>query len=105
MNNHETYLEVNDYLDLYNFAKANDDESWKHEIIEKLKNFDHSGNRKKESIVFHKLLSKYRNVNEEILELYQQLRIEPENRSLEEKIWKLKHLRLLLGRRIHSGKN
>lgn len=32
-------MSVNDYLDLYNYAKAINDGQWQADIIEKLKNF------------------------------------------------------------------
>ena len=99
----ETHLEINDYLDLYLFAGSIDDSLWQHEILEKLQNVHHSKNQ--QSLVPHNLLEEYKHLNEEILTLYHQLRQQPSNEYLQEKILELKQQRVSLGRHIHLAKN
>lgn len=53
MNFGEIQLCVNDYLDLYLFAKSMNDPLWQQEIIEKLKTFQ-KGETKSQGIQFFK---------------------------------------------------
>ncbi len=48
--NTEIKLNVNDYLDLYLFAKKIDDTLWQHEIIEKLRDFSTERSIKRSTI-------------------------------------------------------
>jgi hypothetical protein len=41
----ETNLNINDYLDFYIYAESIGDNSWQHEIIEKLQNFHNEINK------------------------------------------------------------
>lgn len=90
MNKH-VVLEVNDYLDLYLLAKNLGDQEWQNEILEQLRTFDNTEVENKKEI--SSLWSQYKTLNDQILSLYQQLRIEPNNSTYHDKILELKQQR------------
>ncbi|MDP4107850.1 MAG: hypothetical protein Q8935_23230 [Bacillota bacterium] len=101
----ETHLEVNDYLDLYLYAGSIGDISWQQVLMEKLQNFHNEVRKEKQSYVLNNLLEKYKHLNEEILTIYYQIRSQPSNGYLQDKIGKLKQQRISLGREICLVKN
>ncbi len=84
-------LEVNDLLDLYLLAQNLGDEAWQQEILEELRNFNHTELKNKKEL--SSLWSQYKTINDGILAVYQQLRIEPNNNSHFDKILELKQQR------------
>lgn len=84
-------LEVNDLLDLYLLAQNLGDEAWQQEILEELRNFNHTELKNKKEL--SSLWSQYKTINDGILAVYQQLRIEPNNNNHFDKILELKQQR------------
>ena len=99
MNNKEIHLEVNDYLDMYLLARNLGDTLWQNEIIEKLKN-DDNDTSDDPSIKLQTLWKQYHEINEDILELYRQLKASSHNEDIQGKIWSLKEKRMDLSRKI-----
>lgn len=100
----EIQLEVNDYLDLYLYAGSIGDTSWQQEIMEKLQNFHNEVKKENQSFALDNLLEKYKHLNEEILTIYSQIRSQPSNSYLHDKVLKLKQQRISLGREIRKVK-
>ena len=103
MNIQENQIEVNDYLDLYLYAKNIGDKPWQAEIIEKLKIIINE-NQKSRLLALTALLEKYKRLNGEILATYQQMKHQPPTVNLDVKIQQLKQQRILLGRQIELTK-
>jgi hypothetical protein len=103
--NAEIKLNVNDYLDLYLFAKKIDDTLWQHEIIEKLRDFSTERSIKNQPLDKDALWKKYKIINEEIYTLYQELQNPFTNDELQEKIMDLKQQRIFLGRQMGLTKD
>lgn len=101
----EEQLWVNDYLDLYIYAGSMGDISWQQEIIEKLHNFHNEIRKQTPSFVFNNLLKEYKHINEEILTISHQLRDQPSNSYLHEKILELQQQRISLDIEIRLVKN
>jgi hypothetical protein len=99
-----THLDINDYLDLYLYARNIDDILWQNEIIEKLQNLLNGSSLKNQSLDSDTLWEKYKYINKEILTLYHQLRDHSINDDLQEKILNLKQQRISLGRQIGLAK-
>lgn len=91
-------LEVNDLLDLYLLAQNLGDEAWQQEILEELHSFNPIEVENKKEI--GSLWSQYKTINDHILAVYQQLRLEPNNSSHFDKILELKQQRNLLYQQI-----
>lgn len=101
----KTFLEVNDYLDLYLIAKSLHDKSWQQEIIEKLKDVPKGDIQKEISSNIDKLTGEFRMVNTDILDLYRQLRKEPGNINLRNKLARLEQTSKYLRKKIHMEEN
>lgn len=101
----EVQLWMNDYLDLYLYAGSIGDRSWQQELMEKLQNFHKEVRKENQSLALNNLLEKYKYLNEEILTIYHQIRSQPSNVYLQDKIRKLKQQRISLGREIRLAKN
>jgi uncharacterized phage-like protein YoqJ len=101
MNNKETHLEVNDYLDLYLFAESLGDKLWQNEIIEKLQNNHKDLSQHGPSLTLQTLRKEYQKISIDILELYSQFQEKPFNEELQEKTWDLKQQRIELSLKIH----
>ena len=101
----EQQLWMNDYLDLYLYAQSIGDSSWQQELMEKLQNFHNEVRKENQSIELNKLLEKYKYLNDQILTIYHQIRSQPSNVYLQDKIWKLKQQRISLGREIRLAKS
>ncbi|OMP66323.1 hypothetical protein [Domibacillus epiphyticus] len=91
MNNKAMFLLIDDYLDLYIYAKSMNDSDWQKEIIKKIQDFQQpSIAEKTQSLSMNELLEKYTLINDEIWSLFQQLRYVKPNSSLENQISELK---------------
>ena len=91
-------LEVNDYLDLYILAKNLGDQAWQNEILEQLHHYDDTEIKNQKDI--SSLWAQFKTINDEILHLYQQLRVEPNNSTFLDKILTLKQQRISLSKQI-----
>lgn len=84
-------LEINDLLDLYLLAKNLGDEAWQQEVLEELRNFNPTEIKNKKEI--SSLWKQYKTINDRILKIHQQLRVEPNNSTCLDKIFELKEKR------------
>lgn len=100
MSNNEVLLEVNDYLDLYLYAKSIGDQAWQEEIIHKLQNYNqHPIHQTK---VTNQLLAEFKHINKKILGLYQELHTDSFNSYIPEKIMDLKQRRIEITRQLRT---
>lgn len=102
MSQDNTILEVNDYLDLFLYAKSIRDQVWQEEILTKLKNYDQKKIDQKKAV--HHLWTEFRQLNNKLLELYDELK-QNSNSYLEEKIMELKVRRIEISRQLQSKIN
>jgi hypothetical protein len=92
-------LEVDDFLDLYLLAEQLGDKVWQEEIIKQLKNPTHEI-VEDQLLTIHNLWLEYKNINANILELYNKLRSNTTDEDLFGKINELKEKRLNLTHKI-----
>jgi hypothetical protein len=98
MINNKTFLTVDEYLDLYLFAKDLGDIHWQNEIIEQLKNHNQKTDKTWE---IQALWESFERVNNEILALYKELRNDSAiSEVIGEKLWTLKQQRMEISREI-----
>jgi hypothetical protein len=95
---------IDDYLDLYLFAGKIGDKLWQQDIIERLKGIN-KDNTPSDVARLNQFLEKYKEMNKEILSIYQQMKQQPANNQLLEKIQSLKLQRQILGRQIRLISN
>lgn len=96
MKNNKTFLTVDEYLDLYLFAKDLGDTHWQNEIIEQLKNHNQDKTWEIQS-----LWESFERVNNKILALYKELRNDSAiSEVIGEKLWTLKQQRMEISREI-----
>jgi uncharacterized membrane protein YheB (UPF0754 family) len=94
-------LEVDDYLDLYLLADQLEDRVWQEEIMNQLKNPTHVIVEDQDQLItIHKLWLEYKNINSDILELYNKLKYSTTEEDLLGKIYELKEKRLNLTHKI-----
>lgn len=98
-------MSVDDYLDLYNYAKAINDGQWQADIIESLKALQAASVQGTREESVRELWLQFDEVNAALTELFNKLR---ENGSsadqglLKEQIWELKLERIRLAKVIQS---
>lgn len=98
MKNNKTFLTVDEYLDLYLFAKNLGDIHWQNEIIEQLKNHNQKTDKTWE---IQALWESFERVNTKILALYKELRNDSAaSEAIGEKLWTLKQQRIEISREI-----
>jgi hypothetical protein len=93
-------LDVNDLLDLYLLAEKLGDTKWQEELLEKLQKSDQETEEDHE-LKIHNLWLEYKNINNEILSLYDRLKAESTDEDIFGKINALKEKRLSLTHKIH----
>ncbi|MGD8192566.1 hypothetical protein ACQCN2_21555 [Brevibacillus ginsengisoli] len=104
MNQKNAQSLVNDYLDLYLYAGSIGDCEWQQEIMARL----HELYNGKDSLMDNQTYTRedlwqiFNGMNQEILTLYKQLRSQPGNRFLREKVWELKAKRQSLTRQLST---
>lgn len=102
----KNFLEVNDYLDLFLLARSLNDKSWQQEIIGKLKDFPKENIQKKElTLTIDKLTEEFRTVNMNILDVYRELRKDPGNIHLRNKLARLEQTSKYLSKKIRMEEN
>ncbi|MGG3940893.1 hypothetical protein ABEV54_05440 [Peribacillus psychrosaccharolyticus] len=98
MKNNKTFLTVDEYLDLYLFAKNLGDIQWQNEIIAQLKNHNQKTDKTWE---IQALWESFERVNNKILALYKELRNDSTiSEAIGEKLWTLKQQRIEISREI-----
>lgn len=93
-------IEVDDYLDLYLYAKNLGDLDWQKEIKNHLAKIVV---QKPASFQAASLLQQYQELNEELKDLYKKLRQPSQDHALYEKLWKLKKEKVELRRKIKTA--
>lgn len=103
----KTFLEVNDYLDLYLLAGSLNDKAWQQQILEKLKDVPKENNKKEREITLNieKMTQEYRQLNIDIIDLYRELRKDPGNIVLRNKLSRLEQTSKYLSKKIHVEEN
>lgn len=96
---------VDDYLDLYNFAKSIGDTAWQKDILEKLQDRNSIIREDLRQVNQQDLWKMFDCVNAKMMELFHQLR-EATSRNqanvLLEKVWELKLKRVEITRKIRT---
>ncbi|MFE6078808.1 hypothetical protein ACFVQB_30615 [Paenibacillus sp. NPDC057886] len=95
---------VNDYLDLYNYARTIGDSEWAENILRKLhEQKDALLQKEKKVAMLRELLANYDRINNQLLEIFNKLRVASEGsqtESLQEQWFKLKLMRIDVSRKI-----
>lgn len=95
---------VNDYLDLYLYAREIGDTIWQEEIIENLKMI--SDKKKQTELTgLPMYIERYKRLNEEILSIYQLIKKQSSTVQLEQRMQELKQQRIIVGRQIRFFKS
>ncbi|WP_211748288.1 hypothetical protein [Paenibacillus sp. Marseille-Q4541] len=98
-------LQIDDYLDLLNYATRIEDEAWRQSIIEQMRTFIESPVQKQNLPARSDLWVRFDALNDELLELFKQLKEETDLKAKEyvtEQIWKLKYERVMISRQLES---
>lgn len=99
-------MSIDDYLDLLNYAKQINDGHWQADIIKTLKNFKHTPEGELQRVEHvRELWSRFDQVNQMLLELFDKLRDEEDAEDSgrwKEKIWELKMERITLAKQIQK---
>ncbi|NOU95866.1 hypothetical protein GC093_21955 [Paenibacillus sp. LMG 31456] len=93
-------LWVDDYLDLYNYARKLGDTEWQQQILQTLNNKDEL----RETLQYN-LWKMFDTINGKMLELYEQLRRSKDSNQIEtlrEQVWELRNQRIVISRRIKA---
>lgn len=95
---------VNDYLDLYNYARTVEDSEWADDILGKLRDQkDALLEEERKVILLRELLTSYDRINKQLVEIFNKLRVASEGSqtdSLQEQWFKLKLMRIDVSRKI-----
>ncbi|MCM3174921.1 hypothetical protein [Paenibacillus sp. MER 99-2] len=95
---------VNDYLDLYNYARRIGDSEWAEHILGKLRDQkDVLLEEERKDIMLRELLASYDRINKQLIEIFSKLRVASEGyqtESLQEQWYKLKLMRIDISRKI-----
>lgn len=104
MDSDYTYLGVNDYLDLYLLAKELGDQSWQNELLEKMQGLRKEAiSRQNPETSIHKLWNKYKKINTQMLDLYDQWRNNKFDQDIYKKMKELKQQRMEISRKIYAA--
>ncbi|WP_418040383.1 hypothetical protein [Paenibacillus xylanilyticus] len=95
---------VNDYLDLYNYAKTIGDSAWAEDLLRKLRDQKDIMLEEEQKVrLLRELLANYDRINYQLLEIFNKLRGASEGsqaESLQEQWLKLKLMRIDVSRKI-----
>ncbi|TBL76505.1 hypothetical protein [Paenibacillus thalictri] len=95
---------VNDYLDLYNYARSIGDSEWEKEIIASLKNKNLLAEYRR-NMILRDLWKSYDMINRQLLEVFAELRSSAESNreeTLQDRWFQLKLERIHVARKILS---
>ncbi|BBI31860.1 hypothetical protein [Cohnella abietis] len=96
---------IDDQLDLFNFAVEIGDSEWQNQILEQFKHKEVAIEELKAHRVRQELWIRFDEVNQKMLELYEQLRINDNSdrqQALKERVWELKVQRNVIGHQIRE---
>lgn len=97
---------INDYLDLYNYAKQIGDVEWQQEIIRVLAQSEEETRQLVLTRKASELWQQFDIINKKMMDLYHQLRTSNDSselRTLREEVWVLKLERVELSRRFKES--
>ncbi|WP_336771709.1 hypothetical protein [Paenibacillus sp. MMO-58] len=97
---------INDYLDLYNYAKQIGDLEWQQEITRSLAGWKEQACQQALSVKAAELWRKFDVINRKMLDLYRQLRNSDDSsdlKTLREEVWLLKLQRVELSRQFKES--
>ncbi|WP_311764882.1 hypothetical protein [Paenibacillus agricola] len=100
---------MDDYLDLYNYAKHISDEQWQQQIIEVLANKDlllQAYAQEMQQKLKQDLWKMFDAINRHMLEIYAELRKSQDQQQVEylrKQVWDLKSQRVDISRKIRRG--
>ncbi|MCR8633131.1 MULTISPECIES: hypothetical protein [Paenibacillus] len=96
-------LWVDDYLDLYNYARKLGDTEWQQQILQTLSNKDTHIQHELQETLQYNLWRMFDMINGKMLEIYEQLRKSKDSSQIEtlrEQVWELRNQRVVISRRI-----
>ncbi|MCK9857222.1 hypothetical protein [Paenibacillus sp. ATY16] len=97
---------INDYLDLFNYAKQIGDLEWQQEITRSLAGWKEQTSQQALSTKAAELWRKFDVINRKMIDLYQQLRNSDDSsdlKTLREEVWLLKLQRVELSRQFKES--
>jgi hypothetical protein len=100
---------VDDYLDLYNYAKHIGDDQWQQQIIQALTNKDlliQTQLQEMQDKLKQDLWRMFDSINRNMLQIYEQLRKSQDQQQVEnlrKQVWDLKSQRVDISRKIRRG--
>lgn len=98
-------LQMDDYLDLLNYATRIKDEAWRQSILEQMSQYTAKTAQNQELPVRSDLWVRFDALNDELLELFKQLKDETDLKVKEkvtEQIWQLKYERVMISKQLES---
>ena len=104
MNNTQTALCIDDYLDLYLLAKEINDETWQQEILAVLKTQQNRSFEEKQSALVQEIWEDFKQLNEDISFTYRLIQKEPTNEQFQTKLRHLRERRITLSRELYLAK-
>ncbi len=96
-------MNIDDYLDLYNYAASIGDADWQASIMESLNEYVSAPIPSEEEIELSTLWQRFDRINEELKQLFLNMRIHAHSARVgewEEKIWELKMERIIVSQHI-----
>jgi len=104
MDRDNTYLEVNDYLDLYLLAKNLGDQTWQQELLKKLENYQSEEEMKQgREMSAYGLLDRYKEINTQIIDLYRNLYNNQSDQEIKQEIKELKRELIAISRKLYEA--
>jgi hypothetical protein len=104
LNNTQTNLCINDYLDLYLLAKEIKDETWQQETLAALKTQQNRSFEEKQSALVQEIWEDFKQLNEDISFTYRLIQEEPTNEQFQVKLRNLRERRITLSRELYLAK-
>ena len=98
-------LQMDDYLDLLNYATQIKDEAWRQSIMEQMHNCATKSLQQEELPARSNLWVRFDALNDELVELFKQLKEETDLKAKEkvtEQIWQLKYERVTISRQLEA---
>lgn len=94
---------LNDYLDLYQFARETGDLDWQQDILSKLQKWDVLVKEQMDTMLIDHLWQKFDEINIKLLDIYKKMKNTPldyEFERLQDKAWELKQERVNVSQKL-----
>ena len=94
---------LNDYLDLYQFAREIGDLDWQQDILRKLQKWDVLVKEQMDTMLINHLWQKFDEINIKLLDIYRKMKNTPldyEFEQLQDKAWELKQERVNVSQKL-----